>query len=675
MGKTLKSTEYFAAADTEEIAGILSEKCEEWINYITTTAHHERMSKSWNMYYGLSESGSVASSKIRQVGPKGEYALMNCNHFRNHLQHILVLTTAQRPALECRGANTDSATMEQCELGNQLIEWYLREKKVDRFLKNACEYGLFLTEGYVGMDWEPTMGNIYGMRPDGSPIYEGDVQFQNYTPINVIKDPHRNDTLLPWAIAIRWKNKWNLAAKYPEKAQEIADVDPEKMFKYREEFLNQGYFAQNDLIPEFVFYHEKCEALPQGRIVKYLGKDLKVTDAGLPYTKVPLFRCSPADQADTPNGYSPAFDLLGPQDALNLLDSVTLTNQKSFGVGTIIAPEGHNMKYQRLADGLNFVTANEKNGQVRVLNLTQTPAEIFKFREGIANDMELLSGVNSVLRGQPDAQITSGSFAALVASQAIQFNSGIQQSYAYLCEDVGGMLIEMLQRFAKTERVAKIVGKNKQYMLQSFSSKDIQDIKTVVVDIANPLTKTNAGKLKMVEDLINMGQIKRMDQYISVLETGRADATYENEQTSLNNIRRENELMRQGGKPSVMATDDHAKHILEHTVLADDPQARMNPTIMQALTDHMMEHIQVWQGMSMQKPELLMALGRQPLMPPQPMGMPGQPPSGNTPQMMDASQVPEQALPSQPGMPTNPQTGEKFEPIAGPINQAMAGGV
>ena len=51
--------------------------------------------------------------------------------------------------------------------------------------------------------------------------------------------------------------------------------------------------------------------------------------------------------------------------------------------------------------------------------------------------METLSGVNSVARGNPEASLQSGTALAMVQSQALQFMSGLQQSYIQLIEDVG----------------------------------------------------------------------------------------------------------------------------------------------------------------------------------------------------------------------------------------------
>lgn len=674
-----QNDEYFAAADSANVCTLLQERVDDWIRIFQMTAQYKRMRKSWAMYYGLTTIGGVNSAEITQAGPRGEYSMIMMNHYRNFLQHIHVLTTAQRPALECQATNSDSESQEQTQLGDALLEYYMRDKKVERYLRNAAEYALFLSEGFIGMEWEPTQGNMFTVQ-NGTPIYEGDMEFTNYTPLDVVRDVWRNDQKMPWVITIKWKNRWNLMAKYPDMADKIKAVNPEELWRYREDFFNRVWWMQNDLIPEFTFQHERCEALPQGRVVKFLSTDVLLLDAPLPTEKVPVFRISASDQADTIYGYTPGFDLLGAQEALNLVDSSLLTSIKTFGVGCIKLPEGHNIQYEQIAEGLSALVINEKFGKAEAMNFLEIPNAMPAFRASILTDMERISAVNSVVRGQPDASISSGSFAALVAAQAIQFNSGFQMSYSQLTEDTGSTIIEMLQKFASTKRVAKIVGKNSQYMLKSFSGQDLGNIKGVLVQQANPLTQTNAGRMNMADSFLQKGLIHRPEQYQQVLETGKLEPIFENERTALNNIKRENEMLRDGKIPIAVLTEDHKLHIEEHSAVLDNPESKLDDQVRAAVLNHIFEHIQVWGQVP---PQLSQALGRQPLI--QPMPPMGMPPIGGGPQpegpqgpqqgpgapahmgpkapapgqMMDARPGPVKHMPQPPQKgPVNPQTGQ-----------------
>src|SRR5690606_3929904 len=146
-----------------------------------------------------------------------------------------------------------------------------------------------------------------------------------------------------------------------------------------------------------------------------------------------------------------------------------------------------------------------------------TPPEIFNFLEKLENTESLLLGINDVIRGDPQASLKSGSALALIASQAIQFNSGLQASYVALLEDIGTATIRMLQNFANTKRVASIAGRSERFMLQEFSGEDLSAVNRVVVDVTNPLSRTLSGRLEMAKDLLSIpGAIRSPEQYQQV---------------------------------------------------------------------------------------------------------------------------------------------------------------
>lgn len=655
---------YWAAAPGDEIAGILEELVEDFVKETHSLHEFDLMRRAYRMYYGEGASGFSKSDRITDAGENGEFALMTENDFRAYIKHVLNMTTSQRPALECRAANTDAKSLEQCQLGDQLLEWYMREKKYERHIKEATELACFLSEGYLSNEWVPTAGGIYTYRdtPEGRrPVFNGDMVPEVFTPLDIVRDLDRKDAGMPWHMAIRWKNRWNLAAKHEKMAEEIINVDADMIWKHREYFLHRHRTMKPDLIPEITFVHEKCEALPEGRMVKFLTADIKLFDGPLPYEEPQLWRISASDKLNTPFGYSFAFDMMGPMEAVNLMDSIILTNLKTFGVGVVKAPPGHNMDYQQLADGLSFIEVNEANGKLEAINMAAVPPEIFRFREEMRGPvMEFLSGINSVIKGNPDHNITSGSFAALLASNAIQFNSDLQQSYAQLCEDVGNSIIGQLQTFAKTDRVAKIAGKNNRYKLETFNKDSISEIKRVVVDLANPISKTTAGRLQLAKDMLDAGFVKRPEQYIQVMETGQMDPLFQHEVTELNNIERENEMIMGGDIPIAVVTDNHPLHIAEHKSLMDNPEIRANPQLVKACTEHMLQHWKLWRNAD---PAMLAALN----IPPAPMSAPPGGPQGPAPNpgpMMDPNAPPLATpaptdMPAMPNMPTDPLTGQQ----------------
>ena len=538
---------------------------------------------------------------------------------------------------------------------------HMRQKRLEEHLKLAAELALFLREGWIGASWNVTGGEIYAQNPDtGQPIFEGDVEFNTYSILDIARDVKNKSKDHQWYIVNEQANKWDLIAKYPELEEQILAVrDNEKYedvidLSYK---LNQAK-VEDDQITVKTFYHEKTPALPQGRMVTFIDDKTVLFDGPLPYKKIYLFPISPSHAFKTAFGHSNAFDLIPLQDALDSEFSTILTNHNAFGVQNIMAPKGSGVSVNQIAEGLNLIEYDAKVGPPAALNLAQTPPEIFNFAQMLISNQEVISGQNSVARGNPQTQM-SGTAMALLAHQAIQFQSGIQHSYNMLLENVGTSLVELLQTYAATPRIALIAGKSKRSLQKVFSRENLQGISRVMVDSANSLSKTAAGKVEMANNMLNSGLIKTPEQYISVVTTGTLEPLYEHEMSQINLIRQENEALQEGKQVKALITDDHSAHILEHSVVLNSPEARDNEAISSAVLDHIQKHIDLRKSIDPQLAEMLKHTPSQSNAPVPPQGATEQVPNtiqNDNPITTEAESTP------LPGMPMNPVTGERFEP-------------
>lgn len=654
---------YFATLSGNDYTHELLARVDDWQNFMRSSGVYTRMLKSHRAYYGLSRLGTTASSEIRPAGERGELSLLTVNHHRNLIQHLLSLVFNQRPALQCRATNTDVKSQQQCILGDSVIDYYMREKRLERQIKRAVEMALVYSEGYIAMRWDVNKGDVHAINPEtGEPIHEGDVDVYVMSPLDVIRDPYsRNYEDTEWIICTRYVNRWNLVKKFPEKKDEILGLEDDRMRAYRSSFLSKA-LLDSELIPVYEFYHKKTDQVPEGRYSLFVDVETVLLDTALPYKRVPVFRVTPGDMFETPFGFTPAFDILGLQQAYDTLHSTIVTNQSAFGVQNVIVPQGHNLSPVEIPGGMNLFTYNPAAGKPEPLNLLSTPAEIFSYVPMISAEMERIMGINSVVRGNPSESLKSGSALALVASQAIQFASGFQQSIVELMEDCGTALVEILQEFAKTKRIAAIVGKNNEYMLKSFSGDDLSNISRVTVEVQNPIMRTKEGRMEVANQLLGAGLVKRAEQYISVMQTGKLDPILEAEQDELLNIRQENEALARGEIPIAVFTDNHQQHIMNHKSVLNG-SGRRDPDIVQAVSDHIAQHIELLRGTD---PDTLMMLGQQPLQPLQPpVPQAAVEDLGAIPEMESTIPPDMQNPPNMPNMPVNPLTGQRFNDQTG----------
>jgi hypothetical protein len=620
---------YFATLTGDELAAELYTRVENYYDDIDKMGRMALWSRCYQAYYSLDARGQHEGAGIRRGGEQNALHLLKANHFRNLLQHLYVLVTQQKPAFECRAINSDYKSQIQTILGTNIIEYYLREKRLAEHFKRAVEYMIVYSEGFIEIGWDNEQGEDVAVDVSGKILKTGDVAPRVYAPIDVIRQYRADaDTKLNWYILRRYENRYDLAARYPEQADKIMDYSDSNTGRRFLNIIENVYSEEDDLVPVFKFYHEKTPACPNGREVLFLGADCILEESDLQSDKMHVYRMAAYNQDGTSFGYSVSFDLLCVQEAIDVMYSTIFSNQATFGVQNIWIKPGSNIATQQLEGNLNIIESEE---EPKALNLTYTPPEIFNFLKGLENLGEVLSGVNSVARGQPEASLKSGAALALVASQAVQFSNGIQSSYAQCLEDVASALINLLKQRAAIPRTAFISGKDNRSYIKEFTSDDLVGISRVIVDLGNPVARTVAGRIELANNLLQAQQFKSPEQYIQVVTTGRIEPVISNEQVENLLMQSENEQMRQGKPVPVIAIDMHVQHVKFHSQLLADPAARQDPALTQLVLDHMNQHIQALQTTN---PALLNMLGQAPMgaLPPQAGGQMEQAANGVAPQ-------------------------------------------
>lgn len=644
---------YFAAKEPNKTASTLLRRADHWFKSLDTTGYLGKLRTMWAAYHGAYYSSDGDPHAILFSGEQGELTQMGVNHLRNIGQHILNMITSTRPMMQARSINTDYKSLTQTKLANGLLDYYMRDHRLEEYLKVAVEYAIVFGSGYVKMEWNSTKGDLYDYNDElGIEIREGDLEFTNLSPFDVLFDNNREDNKHDWVLVRTFKNRHDLAAKYPEYSDKIQGL-PSKI--QMEAFSAYAFtHDETDLVAVYEFYHKRTDALPDGRYILFMSEDIVLLDSPMPYRSLPVYCISPSRFLGTPFGYTPLFDLIPLQDAVNSLYSTILTNQTAFGVQNILVPKGADVGISELSGGLNIIEANTQFGEIKPLNLTNTPKEIFDFVGMLEKTMETISGVNAVSRGNPDPNLRSGNALALVQSMTLQFLSGLQQSYVALIEDLGTGIINTLKDHAAVPRVRAIVGKSNRSYLKEFTGDDLDSVSRVVVDIGNPLARTTAGRVEMAEQMLQMGVIKTPEQYFSVINTGQLDVMTEDTQSELLLVKSENERLVTGDPVIAAITDDHLLHIKEHRVVLADPELRFNQELAGRVVAHIQEHIDLLRNTD---PQLLQLLGQQPLGPAG--GSPAQPQQQMPPDASMQGQAPDMMQPPSPvpqgGLPTPPQ--------------------
>lgn len=666
--QSLIQQKYFAAMPTAQIGNAIFDRVYQWFDFAQQTAHFARIQKAYQLYYGFAK--GATSSGVAQAGPQGQYSLVYINEYRNTIKHVINMIASEKIAFDCKGRNTDVETTESCEIGNIILSDAEEKLGIDAKLKSALEYSCALSEGWVSTEWNKSAGRLWIPDQAGNHNWEGDVNLTVSAPWDVVRDIWSKGDDSNWVIRFRNVNKYDLAAVHPELAERIVHHSSNESWIFREFYFNQHLVGDLcDTVVEITLLHKPTPAIPLGRKVVLLASDLILSDEELGDEILPIVRVAPDKIIESPMAYTFAFDLLGIQDMQNLCDSIVATIFKAFGVGLIKLPVGHNMDYQQVFEGLAALVVNETNGKVESLNFAKLPEGISTLRSFLSSRQDIVAGINSVIRGQPDSNIKAGNFAALIASQAYQFMNSIQASYTSAGKAVGSQIINLYKKNAKNERIAKMSGINKNYAVKSFVGDKLKAIESVNVDVSSSATRSIPARLNLIDVLTSKGAIQSTDDIISVLNTGNVQHATERKETEQDGIDTENEMLRAGGNPPVLPTDNPFKHVQAHLMIVDDPEIRASqPQVVKAVMDHCLMHVDNWQKITMSNVSLLQLMNVAPAQLPQ-MGMPlpGGPVPG-APEGKPGEATPKAAAAENtPQLPKNPLTGAPPPVNAGPL--------
>jgi hypothetical protein len=209
-----------------------------------------------------------------------------------------------------------------------------------------------------------------------------------------------------------------------------------------------------------------------------------------------------------------------------------------------------------------------------------------------------VSGQNAASRGDPDANVKSGQFAALLHTVASEYMSYWQESVDSFVETLGNYILDMFQTYGETTFLYDVVGLDNRTYVKEFTKQDIAGFRGVVVETVSPMLRNLAGRLDLFDKLKDFAPEDRAAAY-EFIDTGRSDEFMKQARNSQLYIQRENERMIEGQDVPVNEFDDPTQHFPKHWAEEQALWAADEPD-MQAITrlhQHNMQHIVAYSGM------------------------------------------------------------------------------
>lgn len=590
---------YYAAEPSEKVVERLLARVEQHKQAPFNTRFQELLAECYRKYHTVDLTDVASTQTLSRGGDQGELVELKTNHLRKIAGALLNLVVAPKLNWQAHAVNIDYEALQERRLASAVLEYLWKVRGVEAHFRQAVEYAIWSTEGFVLADWDEHAGE--DLAPDlsipGRVIKSGDVTYRNIETWNIIRDPTKPswEALDAVTVLIPW-NKWDLCARYPMQSLKILDCAGEdRQLPSRDAKPAEG--AEDVVVHRFL--HRRCAVLPFGRDVRFLANGTLLSDTVLPAGVWPLERITPSERAGTPFGYSPFLDALGSQEIFDGVNSSLATNNTTFGTQSITAEEGTTFNVTELAGGMKLITHPVGSQPPQALQLTASSAESYKFRDGTKSEMTEMFGLNDVVLGKAADPKMSGTALALLQNQAVTQSGMLQSNYIKAVQNMGWISLALYKEFAKVPRKIALVGRSNAYLVEDaeISNKSFGKISRVAVEVGNPLATSPAGRFTMAQDMMQMSNgTLPVEKFIQVANTGSLDPLTDDIQDEEALIASENRDISEGKEPVAMAHDDHLKHGRNHKSTVANPAARRDFKVVKAATRHTHKHYELLYG-------------------------------------------------------------------------------
>lgn len=656
MSRTLDS--YLATCRSDVFGERVVEDLRKWKMELARNGMLSVWQRNYRQYMNSSAEptadGWASDDPFSIQGENGEVLGVRVNECRNLITNALNLTYAKPIGLRAVATNSTPEALQAVEIANARLTESFKAASGGKIMRNVGEIALVVTTGFIDCEWDIFAGEAYIPRDDKTMSYTGAAKMSERWPDEVRFDLTKRRWEDVWGCTVVQRaNRFILASQMPDFAEQILNQPSIG----ESEFSSNRYSddASDDIIIlKYLHRPVNSRFLPSGRYGLVLEDGTTIRDGDSPYSivgdgRLGIFPITAASGMGSIYGYPLLNDLSPLQQWLNMVATMIATLIAGYGAPNIAGPAMAQLDVQQLVGGGRYFGMRGQ-GDIKALQLLPDMKPLFELLKTISAFGEKLSGMNSVVRGGAERDM-SGKAVALWKSMAVQFMSSFMQSAIEQNEGVGDYHLRLEEAFSTGEQTVAHVGDDHVQQLFKYRASDsFRYVAKVRAEAVDPVGMTPEGREERAQFLWDKGAFQTPQEYLMLVKTGRDEPLYRAPMAHLMLIQRENARLMKGVDCIVLKNDQHAVHIPEHEALLAEPEARENPELMQIVTEHIARHE-------------LFAMGSAPLQGIDPMS--GQPYPSAVEQLAQAQaqQVAEQAMMAQ-GQPTEPT------PQGGPPPQA-----
>lgn len=568
------------------------EECLKWLNEVETLtkndteARHRELSDLLDMYKGMhfKEKAYTPRDQIRTQPQRASRIFVN--QIYEIIEQIVARMTRFKPAIEVSPTNNEYNDRQAAKIADQVVKHLFYINDFPALLSKMERYCRIFGESLMYIYWDDNKGDLHpdwkrakeeGKRvrlnvdgEDGEPLFidkavrVGDVCFDVLSPFDYLLDPVKSFEDCDWIIIYKDVYIERLKAEYPKLASKISGPRPSES--------QDGKDLANKIPSTKIrvghFFHQRTGELDSGRYVKYVpGCILESAPHPYSHKSLPVARITDIDVPEELHGRSMIHNLKPLQIMLNNITELAYRNMAMASQVKWFMQKG-TCQITRLG---NAQTVVEYSGAVAPkLEVPQTiPPDMFNIRDVLKQDLQQISGVHGISRGEPPPGIRAGIALQFLEEQENQRGNGAIEKRYHLIKTAALHGLSLAGDFYEESdgRMLRIVGKNNQYTVKALESANLSGAYDVRVNNVSALPESKAGRIQTLIDLRQaFGEQAVPDKFIvNMLETAQPEQFYSHVTVNIQKAESENEDLLNGESiPDPQDFDDHFEHWLVH---------------------------------------------------------------------------------------------------------------
>lgn len=554
---------------------------------------------------------------FRPAMPAGRLTLTD-NRIQPIVRTEVAKLTKSRPGWLCTPRTADEQAVQHALTGERLLEWGYDHLDFAYHRREAVTWARVTGAGFVKATWDPTLGPAVEIMVDdqGKPLRDektrrlrrrapgdqakslklgsGDVCLSTRAPFDIYPDPlatGMND--LRWLIDEAVRAPEYVKDRY---GKDVAPDAPAQVGVVQSRFPSGGASSGEKVgVRVWEMWEAPTPKSPGGRHVVWAGGQLLLDEQNvygqIPYVMFPGITI--------PGRFWPGSittQLRPVQARRNKLLSQVSENVARFANPSLLIDSMSNIVYTG-AVGEQIRYQSGIGEKPSYMQPPQMSADTFRMLQETEASLREISGQSEVSNGAVPAGVTAASAITLLQEQDATRIAPDVESMEDALSEVGQLVLSMMARFYKNERMTVIVGEDGVIDLEAFRGGEQFRVPDVKVEAGSTFPRSLAAKQAAIRDTLNLMlqygvpiSPDTMGRTLRDMGVGALDKIVGSFSADAAQVAREHLDFLQGVDPVVNPlVDNSAIHLEGHKDFAKSARFRALPPARQLV---LMQHIQ-----------------------------------------------------------------------------------